>query len=740
MDLISYLKTGNKQISLVIQRRINESFYLSHNLIGQNIIYETGEIPIVVHPTGILSFPSDFVTMAISFGMLSNSGSSEQYSRGDHTHGTPEIYTDGITIGGSGNENDPLTLLSGGSFVSLSDTPNSYSGQGGKTIAVKSDASGLEFVAPSGAGDMLALVYDPNSVNADVFDVDNHVSGTTNKVFTATEKTKLSGIASGATVYTDAMADARVVAGITGKVDKVTGKQLSTEDYTTTEKNKLSGIAEGAEVNVNADWNAESGDSQILNKPIIPSNTSDLNNDSGFITSASVPTALSELSDDSTHRLTTDTEKSTWNEKQDALGFTPVSTDDSRLSDARTPLSHASSHISTGVDAISNAVAGGASGLMSGSDKTKLDGIASGAQVNVNADWNSSSGDSQILNKPTIPDQLSDLSDDSTHRLVTDIEKSTWNAKQDALGFTAVPTTREINNKTLSANITLTQDDIASGTTNKVFTATEQSKLSGIETSADVTDAVNIASSIHGASLSTLPLDADEVAFLNSDNSFSLLRITWTNIKAFLKTYFDTIYTLSNLGGVPTSRTVNGQALSSDITITVGEINTASNSSSGTGTGLIFKSKVGSDLVFKKILQGSGVTITNGTDDITIAASGAIDTNTRVFTFVLNRGENATIGVNKTNKLIVDKAYTITKCKAYATIAPVGTDLIIDINVNGNTIWSNQANRISISAGNNLGIQTSFDTTTLVENDILSIDIDQASGGDITVELIAEKA
>lgn len=34
------------------------------------------------------------------------------------------------------------------------------------------------------------------------------------------------------------------------KVDKVTGKQLSTEDYTTAEKTKLAGIAEGAQVNV----------------------------------------------------------------------------------------------------------------------------------------------------------------------------------------------------------------------------------------------------------------------------------------------------------------------------------------------------------------------------------------------------------------------------------------------------------------------------------------------------------
>ena len=38
-----------------------------------------------------------------------------------------------------------------------------------------------------------------------------------------------------------------------------------------------------------------------------------------------------------------------------------------------------------------------------GVDGIKLDNIAFGAEVNVNADWNSSSGDSRILNKPTIP-------------------------------------------------------------------------------------------------------------------------------------------------------------------------------------------------------------------------------------------------------------------------------------------------------------------------------------------------
>jgi nitrogen fixation protein len=68
-----------------------------------------------------------------------------------------------------------------------------------------------------------------------------------------------------------------------GAVDSVNGENgvvvLDQDDildgttykqYSLTEKNKLAGIAEGAEVNVNADWNAVSGDAEILNKPTIP--------------------------------------------------------------------------------------------------------------------------------------------------------------------------------------------------------------------------------------------------------------------------------------------------------------------------------------------------------------------------------------------------------------------------------------------------------------------------------------
>ena len=66
---------------------------------------------------------------------------------------------------------------------------------------------------------------------------------------------------------------------ISNKVDKIEGKGLSTEDYTTSEKNKLTNISAGAEVNVNADWDAVSGDAEILHKPDIPTKLSDLEND-----------------------------------------------------------------------------------------------------------------------------------------------------------------------------------------------------------------------------------------------------------------------------------------------------------------------------------------------------------------------------------------------------------------------------------------------------------------------------
>lgn len=84
-------------------------------------------------------------------------------------------------------------------------------------------------------------------------------------------------------------------------------------------------------------------------------------------------------------------------------------------------------------------------------------------------------------------------------------------------------------------------DNVTEGATNKFYTATEKTKLAGIEAGADVTDAANIASSITGASTDDTIVDADVWGYLTSG---SLVKTTWANIKAVLKTYFDTLYNL----------------------------------------------------------------------------------------------------------------------------------------------------------------------------------------------------
>lgn len=85
------------------------------------------------------------------------------------------------------------------------------------------------------------------------------------------------------------------------------------------------------------------------------------------------------------------------------------------------------------------------------------------------------------------------------------------------------------------------------------------------------------------------------------------------------------------------------------------------------------------------------------------------------------------------------------KAYAYVKTAPSGADILIDININGTSIWNvTPSNRLTIpdGASDQAYTATTFDTTSLSENDILTIDIDQvgssANGADLTVELRCE--
>lgn len=86
------------------------------------------------------------------------------------------------------------------------------------------------------------------------------------------------------------------------------------------------------------------------------------------------------------------------NEVIEAAAKSVTATGISITLDKRNLVTNAVENIELDLPASTTALAG----LMSPSDKTKLNGIAAGAEVNVNADWNATEGDALILNKPTL--------------------------------------------------------------------------------------------------------------------------------------------------------------------------------------------------------------------------------------------------------------------------------------------------------------------------------------------------
>lgn len=190
----------------------------------------------------------------------------------------------------------------------------------------------------AGSGDMSKAVYDTNNDGivdnaarlggqlpayyAKASDLAGKVSAVSGKGlstndYTTAEKEKLAGIEAGAqknvTPAWDTVTDkpesftpaahthtqndiSGLATALAGKVTAVGGKGLSTNDYTADDKAKLTGIETGAQKNVQADWNATSGDALIKNKPTIPTKTSELTNDSGFVASSDIPTWAKEAS------------------------------------------------------------------------------------------------------------------------------------------------------------------------------------------------------------------------------------------------------------------------------------------------------------------------------------------------------------------------------------------------------------------------------------------------------------
>jgi len=160
----------------------------------------------------------------------------------------------------------------------------------------------------------------------------------------------------------------KVKTALNNKVDKVSGKGLSTNDFTNALKNKLDNIAAGAQVNViegiNVNGTAVSLTNKIANLTI-PTKLTDLTNDGNFVTDANYV--------------------------------------------------HTDNNFTTTL-------------------LNKLNGIASGAEVNVQSDWSvtSTSSDAYIKNKPT---KVSQFTNDSGFQNATQVQNAIDAALADITGI-----------------------------------------------------------------------------------------------------------------------------------------------------------------------------------------------------------------------------------------------------------------------------------------------------------------
>jgi hypothetical protein len=193
------------------------------------------------------------------------------------------------------------------------------------------------------------------------------------------------------------------------------------KQYSLTEKNKLAGIAAGAEVNVNADWNATTGDAQILNKPSIPAAqvNSDWNATSGVEEILNKPTIPAEqIQSDWTQANTS---------ALDYIKNKPTIPSVTNL----VPYTGATANVDLGTHKLSaedldinhTSGSGDAATITKGGNGEALKVVKSSGSGNA----------ASITGGVTLLDELHLTTDLSDAYIAS---ASTWNAKQNALGYT----------------------------------------------------------------------------------------------------------------------------------------------------------------------------------------------------------------------------------------------------------------------------------------------------------------
>ena len=258
-------------------------------------------------------------------------------------------------------------------------------------LNTKANSAALAPIATSGSWNDLKdvptdFVKDPNYVHTD-------------ENFTVAEKNKLDGIQAGAEAnvqadwnQTDSTADDYIKNKPQDFVQDPSYVHTD-NNFTNADKSKLEGIEAGAEKNVNADWNAASGDAAILNKPTnIVQDPNYVHTDNNFTTVEKEK--LAGIENGAEKNVNAD-----WN----------ATSGDSKILNKPENLVQDSSYVHTDNN-------------FTNSYKSKLDNIEAGAEKNVQSDWNQTdpSADDYIKNKPSI-DTLTYTTDQEVIDILNDL-------------------------------------------------------------------------------------------------------------------------------------------------------------------------------------------------------------------------------------------------------------------------------------------------------------------------------
>lgn len=354
----------------------------------------------------------------------------------------------GIEAGAEVNTVDSVNSLTGAVSLGLLDLDDVGSdGTSGQVLTTNGLGSFSFTTVSGGGGDVDSVNGQTGTVVLDADDISD--ASTTNKFTTASDITKLSGIEAGAEVnptstdelsegttnlyYTDARVSANsAVAANTAKVGITTqqANDITTNNakvsYPSADSTKVGFISVTQAVDLDtlesdvATNNAKVGiTTQQAND--ITANNAKISFDSasstklaGIEAGAEVnPTSTDELSEGTTNLYYTDARVSA---NADVVANTAkVGITTQQAADIVT------NNAKVGITAqqASDITANNAKISFDSASSTKLAGIEEGAEVNVNTDWDATSGDAQILNKPTLATvatsgSYNDLSDQPT--------------------------------------------------------------------------------------------------------------------------------------------------------------------------------------------------------------------------------------------------------------------------------------------------------------------------------------